>query len=78
MRRAAGRLDDDDPLVDIVKSATLLRNLGRTDAYNLSPKQITFAIRVAEEDERKKVKANAVATAIGMSGDKKIWAALDG
>jgi hypothetical protein len=78
VRRAAGRLSHDDPLVDLVKSATWLANAGRSDAFDLSPKQIAWAVRVAEEDQRRATKADAIAVAIGTHGDKKAWTALDG
>ena len=77
MKRGGIGLSPDDPLVEITKSATWLRNLGRTDAYDLSPRQIGFAVRVADEDLKRSTRADAVAVAIGTHGDKKAWKALD-
>ena len=60
----------------ILKAATWLKNRGRADAFDLSPAQIDFAVRVEHEHDRATLFQNAISTAVGTNGKEKHFEAI--
>lgn len=56
----------------LVKSAAWLKNRGRADAMDLSPKELVFAVMVEREEQEAALMRMAVAARLGQA-DEKGW-----